>query len=239
MTDDARLRSDGFLGGYAVDDEAVPAGATYLVENGVLKTLLTTRNPIRGVNGSTGNRRGSRAAPSNLLLTSRRGLSREELLAELMLLIEERQAEFGVIVRRLGNPGYRPPPRLRVQRVRIEVRHRKRPAGLQGLSGPTRRTRPSRGILGHSGLRVQGDRCRIGFGDAVHTQLSPAGFRLSNRHSRFPGEFRQRFGPGPAIRRNDPAQAFGEFAAPARGRPSVLPGLRPGWVFGLVISRCG
>lgn len=110
VSDDARLRSDGFLGGYAVDDEAVPAGATSLVENGVLKTLLTTRNPVRGVSGSTGNRRGSRVAPSNLLLTSRRGLSREELLAELMLLVEERQAEFGVIVRRLGNPGYRPPP---------------------------------------------------------------------------------------------------------------------------------
>jgi len=110
VTDDARLRSDGFLGGYGVDDEAVPAGATSLVENGVLKTLLTTRNPIRGVNGSTGNRRGRGVAPSNLLLTSRRGLSRDEMIAELMLLVEERQAEFGVIIRRLGNSGYRPAP---------------------------------------------------------------------------------------------------------------------------------
>lgn len=110
VTDDARLRSDGFLGGYGVDDEAVPAGATSLVENGVLKTLLTARNPVRGVNGSTGNRRGRGVAPSNLLLTSRRGLSRDEMIAELMLLVEERQAEFGIIVRRLGNSGYRPPP---------------------------------------------------------------------------------------------------------------------------------
>ena len=110
VRDDATLGSEGFLGGYAVDDEAISAGSTSLVENGVLKTLLTTRNPVRGVNASTGNRRGRRAAPSNLLVTSRRGLSREEMLAELMLLVEERQAEFGVVIRRLGNPGYRPPP---------------------------------------------------------------------------------------------------------------------------------
>ena len=110
VRDDATLGSEGFLGGYAVDDEAVPAGATSLVENGVLKTLLTARNPVRDLNASTGNRRGRGAAPSNLLVTSRRGLSREELHAELMLLVAEREAEFGVIVRRLGNPGYKPPP---------------------------------------------------------------------------------------------------------------------------------
>ena len=110
VRDDATLTGDGFLGGFAVDDDAVPAGVTTLVENGVLRTLLTTRNPVRGVNGSTGNRRALGAAPTNLLLTSRRGASREEIYAELMLLVEERQAEFGVVVRRLGNPGFQPPP---------------------------------------------------------------------------------------------------------------------------------
>ena len=109
VRDDATLGSEGFLGGYAVDDEAVPAGATSLVENGVLKTLLTARNPVRDLNASTGNRRDQGAAPSNLVLSARRGLSREELHAELMLLVAEREAEFGVIVRRLGNPGYKPP----------------------------------------------------------------------------------------------------------------------------------
>lgn len=110
VRDDATLSGDGFLGGFAVDDDAVPAGATALVENGVLRTLLTTRNPVRGVNRSTGNRRGSQAAPSNLLLASRQGLSRQEMYAELMLLVEERQAQFGVVVRRLGNSGFQTPP---------------------------------------------------------------------------------------------------------------------------------
>ena len=80
LRDDPTLRGGGFLGGYAVDDDGVPSQATSLVENGVLKTLLTTRNPVRGVDGSTGNRRGSAPAPSNLLLTSRQGMSQEDLL---------------------------------------------------------------------------------------------------------------------------------------------------------------
>ena len=108
LLDDPTQRGGGFLGGYAVDDEGVPAQATSLVENGMLKTLLTTRNPVRGIDGSSGNRRGLAPAPSNLLLTTRRGMSREEMLAELMLLVEESQAEYGIVVRRLGNPGFRP-----------------------------------------------------------------------------------------------------------------------------------
>ncbi len=109
LKDDPTLRDGGFFGGYPVDDEGVPAQATSLIENGILKTLLTTRNPVRGIEGSTGNRRGMTPAPSNLLLTARRGMSSEELLDELMLLAEERQVEYGIVVRRLGNRGFRPP----------------------------------------------------------------------------------------------------------------------------------
>ena len=108
LKDDPTLRDGGFFGGYPVDDEGVPAQATSLIENGILKTLLTTRNPVRGIEGSTGNRRGMTPAPSNLLLTARRGMSSEELLDELMLLVEERQVEYGIVVRRLGNRGFRP-----------------------------------------------------------------------------------------------------------------------------------
>ena len=102
LSDDPTLRGGGFFGGYPVDDEGVPAQATSLIENGILKTLLTTRNPVRGIEGSTGNRRGMTPAPSNLLLTARRGMSSEELR-------DERQADYGIVVRRLGNRGFRPP----------------------------------------------------------------------------------------------------------------------------------
>lgn len=108
LVDDPTRQGAEFLGGRAVDDEGVATQATSLVENGILKTLLTTRNPVRGVEGSTGSRRGVLPAASNLILTTRRGMSREDMLAELMLLVEERQGAYGIIVRRLGNPGFRP-----------------------------------------------------------------------------------------------------------------------------------
>ena len=108
VVDDPTRQGGGFLGGRSVDDEGVPAQVTSLVENGILKTLLTTRNPVKGTDGSTGSRRGMGPGPSNLVLTSRRGMSRDELSAELMMLVEERQAEYGIVVRRMGNPGFRP-----------------------------------------------------------------------------------------------------------------------------------
>ena len=108
LTDDATLTGNGFVSGYPVDDEGVPAQTTRLVENGILKTLLTTRNPVRGIDGSTGNRRGGAPQPSNLVMTNKRGMTREELYGELKLLMEERGADYGIVVRRLGNPGLRP-----------------------------------------------------------------------------------------------------------------------------------
>ncbi|MCY3837160.1 MAG: metallopeptidase TldD-related protein [Gammaproteobacteria bacterium] len=108
VTDDPTLTGEGFVGGYAVDDEGVPASPTTLVENGILKTLLTSRNPVRDIERSTGNRRGGGPAPSNLVVTARRGMTRDELVDELKLLMEEREAEFGIVVRRLGNPLFKP-----------------------------------------------------------------------------------------------------------------------------------
>ena len=112
LVDDPTLRGGGFSGGRAVDDEGVSTRITSLVENGILKTLLTTRNPVRGIDVSSGSRRGFGPSASNLVLTTRQGMSREELLAELMVLVGESQAEYGIIVRRLGTPGFRPAANL-------------------------------------------------------------------------------------------------------------------------------
>lgn len=92
------------LGGYKVDNDGVPAGETRVVERGILKTLLATRSPVAGVLNSTGNRRGAGPAPSNLFLVPRGGMSREEMREELLALVEERGLDFGIVVRRLGNP---------------------------------------------------------------------------------------------------------------------------------------
>ncbi len=55
------------FGGHRVDDEGVPARPVRLGQKGVLETLLTSRTPVRGIDQSTGSRRGPGVAPSNIL----------------------------------------------------------------------------------------------------------------------------------------------------------------------------
>lgn len=102
--DDPGAGGDGFLGGYPVDDDGVQARSKALVERGVLKSLLTSRNPVPGIDRSTGNRRGDGPAPSNLIVASASGMNQEELHAEFMLLVEERGADYGIVVRRMAKP---------------------------------------------------------------------------------------------------------------------------------------
>lgn len=89
-------------GGYAVDGQGVAGKPTTLVQAGVLKTLLTSRNPLLGVEGSGGNLRGAQVLPSNLLVTARGGLDPAALREELHALAAERGNEYAVVVRRLS-----------------------------------------------------------------------------------------------------------------------------------------
>lgn len=107
IVDDPTVETHGqvpLLGGYKVDYEGVPAGETRLVERGILKTLLATRSPVPGVLKSTGNRRSVGPSPSNLFVVPRGGMSQEEMREELLGLVEERGLDYGIVVRRLGNP---------------------------------------------------------------------------------------------------------------------------------------
>ena len=100
----ARLGDQPLLGSYPVDDDGVPTGRTELVANGTLKTLLATRDPVRGVLKSTGSRRGAGPAPSNLIVSTSAGMTDAELRQELLTLAGERGLAYGVLVRRLANP---------------------------------------------------------------------------------------------------------------------------------------
>ena len=107
VTDDPTAQQSGgapLMGSYPVDDDGVRARPTALIENGVLKTLLSTRTPMKGITRSSGNRRGSGPMPSNLIVSAPSGVPREEMKAALLKLVQERGAPFGVVVRRLGNP---------------------------------------------------------------------------------------------------------------------------------------
>ena len=104
VVDDPTITAAAFHGGYAVDDDGVPAAPTTVVERGILRTLLSSRNPVPGVDASTGNRRAAGPLPSNLLITSERGLEPADLEEEFAQLVADWGTDYGVVVHRLGNP---------------------------------------------------------------------------------------------------------------------------------------
>lgn len=73
------------------------------MDKGILQTMLRTRALIRGTTQSSGSRRGPGPTPSNLIVTTSKSLSTEELKAELIRLVKQRGKEYGILVRRLGN----------------------------------------------------------------------------------------------------------------------------------------
>jgi hypothetical protein len=95
------------LGGHRVDDEGVGARPTTLVEKGILKTLLATRDPVSGIPQSTGSFRAFSAQPSNLIVTVENGKSEQELKDQLLSLVKQRSKDFGIEVRRVGREIYR------------------------------------------------------------------------------------------------------------------------------------
>lgn len=107
VTDDPTAERFGtvlLVGGSKVDDEGIPTQPTKLVEGGILKTLLATRNPVRGVTHSTGSRRGGGPAPSNLIVTAEEGRDDKELRAELLKLAQQRGSAYAIVIRRVANP---------------------------------------------------------------------------------------------------------------------------------------
>ena len=108
LIDDPTAGSHGeapLLGGYEVDEEGVRSRRTTVVQRGILKTLLATRTPVSGVSNSTGNRRSAGPSPSNLFLIPQNGLKQEQIRQELLSLVQERELDFGIVVRRIGSPG--------------------------------------------------------------------------------------------------------------------------------------
>jgi hypothetical protein len=83
-----------------VDEDGVPSREVKLVENGYLKSLLTSRDPVRGFEHSTGSRHAGQATPSNLIVTSTNALSYADLHAKFVALINQRHLPFGIVVRR-------------------------------------------------------------------------------------------------------------------------------------------
>ncbi len=90
------------LGAYAVDDDGVPASPTVLVEDGRLKRILSTRIPMYGTTGTSGNSRSGLPQPSNLILSTDSPASArdfETLLEELRI---DAGAEHVLVVEKMA-----------------------------------------------------------------------------------------------------------------------------------------
>jgi hypothetical protein len=92
------------LGDIRVDDEGVATRPVSLVEDGILKTLLVSRSPVRGVPRSNGAFQDTGPTPHNLIVSARQSLEPAALKAELLKLAERRGREYGIIVRRMSDP---------------------------------------------------------------------------------------------------------------------------------------
>lgn len=90
------------LGTSAVDDDGVVTRETVLVEHGILKNLLTTRTPVRGIPQSTGSRHGWGPTPTNLFVTSEKTLSTDALHKELLSRANKRGLDYAIVIRRVG-----------------------------------------------------------------------------------------------------------------------------------------
>ncbi len=93
-----------------VDEEGTAEKPLSLVEKGVLKDFLRTRQPVRGYDESNGHARlaGSYGAelpvPTNLLITARETSSISDLKKKLIDLIQQRGLPYGMIVRKMDFP---------------------------------------------------------------------------------------------------------------------------------------
>ncbi|MFL5263443.1 MAG: TldD/PmbA family protein [Anaeromyxobacteraceae bacterium] len=106
VTDDPTLDAEGTMalnGRYAFDDQGVPAQRTVLVEDGVLRTFLLSRRPVKPFTRSNGHGRSQGVHPpvarmANLVVSSRKPVSMAELKR---LLIEEAKRQgkpYGLVI---------------------------------------------------------------------------------------------------------------------------------------------
>jgi TldD protein len=103
-------RGRELFGHYRIDMEGVLPRPVTVVEKGVLKSYLMTRQPVRGFSQSTGHARlpgffGAKAAAiGNLFVRAERTASEAELRKRLIELCELRGLPYGIVLRKLDFP---------------------------------------------------------------------------------------------------------------------------------------
>ncbi len=102
------FEGEGLNGHYTIDDEGVVAQVARLVEKGKLVGFMLTRRPMDTFKSSNGHARASWTARpvarmGNLIMTSTKSLSSDQLKQRLMELAREQGKPYGIIVRRAAS----------------------------------------------------------------------------------------------------------------------------------------
>jgi TldD protein len=97
------------IGGYAVDEEGVPAEKITVVQDGKLKGLLMSRRPGSDFTDSNGHGRAAfladaKPSMSNLLFSSSETLSKEALKKKFLEACRAEKLDYCIIVRQMDNP---------------------------------------------------------------------------------------------------------------------------------------
>src|SRR5574340_978694 len=102
-------KGTALVGGYAIDEEGVPAQKVTVVDGGELKDLLMSRRPGPDFDKSNGHGRSaflSDAKPtmSNLIFSSTEAVSKDELRKKFLDACRGEKQPFCLVVRQMDNP---------------------------------------------------------------------------------------------------------------------------------------
>ena len=98
------------FGSYITDEEGLKPAPLPIVEKGVLKNFLLTRQPVRGYSASNGRARlagnfgANSAAISNLFVSARETMPLSEMKKQMLDLCQQRGKDYGIIVRKMDYP---------------------------------------------------------------------------------------------------------------------------------------
>ena len=103
-------RGRPLFGAYEVDREGVRAQTLTLVDKGILKGFLLTRQPVKGFSASNGHARlpgpfgAASAAIGNLFISSSETVPVGDLKKKLIELVQARSLPYGLVVRKMDYP---------------------------------------------------------------------------------------------------------------------------------------
>ena len=118
-------------GAYVVDDEGMKAEDVLLVQDGRLKTLLTTRTPLKNLPRSNGHARAGGPQAGVFQLESGNAVPSAELKGKLLEMLKVQGRPYAYIIRRLS-PGYGRAPLTVTSAVRVTPDGKEEP--VRGLA---------------------------------------------------------------------------------------------------------